>query len=142
MSLPQKGSKTRQALRWLPQDQLPGLRTACPGADQSVETTTLKGHNWEADECSVEILPWDVQVKPLSLRTQCSSLGNSPHLSPPLLQARFPCLSLSPKLQGPFLASVTCFLSLFLLWLTSCTSVTFDINILLELEKKCLKLIK
>lgn len=29
----------------------------CPGADQSVETRTLEGHPWKADEYCIGILP-------------------------------------------------------------------------------------
>ena len=93
-----------------PQDQLHWLMTPSCGADQSVETMTLKGHTWTAGEYSIEILPWDGPQnphpqKPLGWRTQHSSLyGAHPWFSP-LPAPRHIFLAsvfLFPKLQGPF----------------------------------------
>ena len=57
---PEKQQNQRKCHHGWRQDQLPWPMTPSPGADQSVETTILEGHPWKAEECSVEMLPWDL----------------------------------------------------------------------------------
>ena len=84
------------------QDQLHWLMTSCPGTNQCVETMTLRGHTGTTDEYSMEILPWDFQVKGLrtgspwvlcslsvSFSRACLHLSSLFHLS------RHPSLGLS-----------------------------------------------
>nr|KAF6366468.1 hypothetical protein mPipKuh1_009882 [Pipistrellus kuhlii] len=53
------------------------------------------------------------------------SFQEQTHASPPLFVAQGLYLLLFPKPKGPSFGSVTCFLSLFLPWLTPSTTVSF-----------------
>ena len=55
----QENSKSREAKPQLTSGPT-ALTNGLPEASLSVETMTLKGHRWEADEYSIEILSWDL----------------------------------------------------------------------------------
>ena len=90
------------------QDQLQWLMTPCPGTDQSVETTTLEEHTWKTDECSAEIIPWDLLRFLPAKERKTLKTKDPPTISPSGEQAAqafpfplfFPHRHSSPKLWG------------------------------------------
>ena len=70
----QKNSKTRG------NDTMADIRISLmtngpsPGTYQSVETRTLKGHTWKADECSIEILLLEFHINTLKMEDPVCSL--------------------------------------------------------------------
>ena len=123
---------------WL-QDKVHWLMIPLSGADQSVETMTLKGHTWNVNEHYMKILLWTSRkISTLKIPSEGGpstfpTSGACPHLShnPVLLPRCLTFTFLSPKLQG-----LLCLCNLFpdpmSHWFTFLTSVIFYINFLLQ----------
>ena len=116
---------------WL-QDEVHWLMIPLSGADQSVETMTLKGHTWNVNEHYMKILLWTSRkISTLKIPSEGGpstfpTSGACPHLShnPVLLPRCLTFTFLSPKLQG-----LLCLCNLFpdpmSHWFTFLTSVIF-----------------
>lgn len=119
-----------------PQDQLHWLMTPCPGINRSV-IGDLEPERTHMENCW--IFYWDLSLGPPLTSPPLQPFGQGPRvLSLPLPRAPpcFPSFSSSPQVlstspfsllsfRGPSLASITCFLSPFLLRSISAISVIF-----------------
>ena len=117
------------------------LMTFDPSVDQSVQSTTLKGHTWKADDYSIEILP-ETSPKILAFRKQIKSLKSKgpahtlsleqTHAFPPFFRKVY-IFAFFFFLHGPFF----CLGNLFPestqpSWLTSSASVLNKLPLALE----------
>ena len=86
-SRPRKAARPSRPTPWLTSGPDVMTNAPNPNTDQSVETSTQKGHTWKVDEFSFEILPWELPWNPhlwktdKRRRTQCSFSLSLPTLS-------------------------------------------------------------